>query len=213
LSFKLGIVVVLVIVLAACGRAIGGTESSTPTPGSPTPTFATPSQTQASPASGARAIWPSPQPTVPADWKTITDSKLGYTFRYPGSWTDVSAFRGDPPGTHEVATSTAVANPMNLGPKDWHFTVIGSFPPNSVIGCGEPAYGDKLDTVLGGQPAHVFFRLGWQADPNEWIIDVIASVNGNCWQLQQTTGNAISRDDASATFAQIEASFRFGPSS
>ncbi len=200
MGFRLAACDALVTLVAACGQSGGssGSRLTSPTPG-------------ASPASGSRLNSPSPFPTVPSDYRTITDSTLGYTFRFPPIWVDVSAVRGDPPGYHEVTTKLTDRGPAGLGPIDWWFSLDGGYAPNVVIGCGEPAYGDKADTQLDGQPAKLFVRQGWQADPNQWIIDVIAVWKGTCYDLQQISGNGLSRDDAMATFEVIQASFRFGP--
>ncbi len=119
--------------------------------------------------------------------------------------------RSDPPGSHEVASRSAAASPKDLGPTDWHFYVVGAFPPDPVIGCGSPVGADQSDTLLDERPAELFIRQGTQNDPKQWIIDVIAQQSGVCTWLQQVTGNAISRDEATGTFAVIQASFQFGP--
>jgi hypothetical protein len=159
-----------------------------------------------SPTSAAQAIGPS----TPADWKTITDATDGYTFRYPSGWVDVSGLRGDPPGSHEVASTSAAASPANLGPTDWHFYVYGAFPKNSTNGCGEPLDGYQSGTLMGGRQAKLFARQGTQGDPNQWVIDVIAERSGTCTWFQQVTGNRVAKDRAMATLTVIQASFRFG---
>jgi hypothetical protein len=159
----------------------------------------------ASPASASHAIELSP----PADWKTITDVTDGYTFRYPSGWVDVSGVRGDPPGSHEVASRSAAASPANVGPTDWHFYVYGAFPKSSA-GCGEPLDGYQSATVVGGRQAKLFARQGTQGDPNQWVIDVIAERSGTCTSFQQVTGNQVAKDRAMATLTVIQASFRFG---
>jgi hypothetical protein len=134
----------------------------------------------------------------------------GYTFRYPSGWVDVSGVRGDPPGSHEVASRSGAASPANLGPTDWHFYFYGAFPKNSTTGCGEPLDGYQSATVVGGRQAKLFARQGTQADPNQWVIDVIAERSGTCTSFQQVTGNRVARDRAMATLTVIQASFRFG---
>jgi hypothetical protein len=159
-----------------------------------------------SPASASHAIEPSP----PADWKTITDVTDGYTFRYPSGWVDVSGVRGDPPGSHEVASRSAAASPANVGPTDWHFYVYGAFPTSSTTGCGEPLDGYQSATMVGGRQAKLFARQGTQGDPSQWVIDVIAERSGTCTWFQQVTGNRVAKDRAMATLKVIQASFRFG---
>lgn len=177
----------LAVLLAGCGSAVATAPS-------------------AGLASASQAIEPSP----PADWQTITDSTDGYMFRYPSGWVDVSGLRGDPPGSHEVASRSAAASPANLGPSDWHFYVYGAFPKSSTTGCGEPLDGYQSATVVGGRQAKIFARQGTQADPNQWVIDVIAERSGTCTSFQQVTGNRVAKDRAMATLIVIQASFRFG---
>jgi hypothetical protein len=160
----------------------------------------------ANPSAGSLAIGPS----TPANWQTITDSRDGYLFRYPAGWVDVSGLRGDPPGSHEVASSAAAANPASMGPSDWHFYVYGAFPKNSTTGCGEPIDGYQGATGVNGRQAKLFVRQGTQADPNQWVIDVIAERSGTCTWFQQVTGNRVAGDRAMATLKVIQASFRFG---
>ena len=97
-----------------------------------------------------------------------------------------------------------------MGPTDWNFYVVGAFPKNPTLGCNEPLEGSQTDTLLDGRPAKLFVRQGLQADPNQWVIDVIAERNGTCTWLQEVTGDQISRDEATATFTTIQATFRFG---
>jgi hypothetical protein len=148
-------------------------------------------------------------PSTPADWKTITDSTDGYSFRYPSGWVDVSGLRSDPPGSHEVASSSSAASPANLGPTDWHFYVYGAFPKNSTTGCGEPIDGYQADTQVGSRQAKLFARQGTPSSPNQWVIDVISERNGTCTWIQQVTGSRVAKDQAVATLTLIRASFRF----
>ena len=177
---------VIVILVAACSQTGGKTPSVSP--------------------STSRTA----QATAVSDWKTITDAKYGYVFNYPASWKDVTVMRQDPPGSHEVANRETSANPMNLGPTDWHLYVAG-YPSNSSGSCGAvAAYGTESSTELDGEPAQLFVRKGWEADPNQWIVDLVAQRTGTCVHLQQVTGNTVSEQDATGRFATIQASFRFG---
>jgi hypothetical protein len=121
----------------------------------------------------------------------------------------VSGLRGDPPGSHQVASRSSAASPANLGPTDWHFYVNGAFAKNSTTGCGEPIDGYQSDTVVGGRQAKLFARQGTQGNPNQWVIDVIAERNGTCTWIQQVTGSRVAKDKAMATLTVIRASFRF----
>ena len=177
----------LALILACCGSAAATAPPATQT-------------------SGSHAIDPSP----PADWKTITDSTDGYTFRYPSGWVDVSGLRGDPPGSHEVASSSSAASPASLGPTDWHFYVYGAFPKSSTTGCGEPTVGYQSGTLVGSRQAKLFARQGTPGNPNQWVIDVIAVRNGTCTWFQQVTGSRVAIAQAMATLTLIRASFRFG---
>ena len=186
-SVRAALLILVALLIAGCGSVVGSAPS-------------------ASSSSASHAIEPSP----PADWQTITDSRDGYTFRYPAGWVDVSGLRGDPPGSHEVASRSAAASAANLGPTDWHFYVYGAFPKSSTTGCGEPLDGYQSATVVGGRQAKLFARQGTQGDPNQWVIDVIAERSGTCTSFQQVTGNRVAKDRAMATLTVIQASFRFG---
>jgi hypothetical protein len=122
----------------------------------------------------------------------------------------VTGLRGDPPGSHEVASRSSAASPANLGPTDWHFYVYGAFPKNSITGCGEPIDGYQSNTLVGSRQAKLFARQGTQGSPNQWVIDVIAERNGTCTWFQQVTGNRVAIAQAMATLILIRASFRFG---
>jgi hypothetical protein len=153
---------------------------------------------------------PSPLPTARSDWRTVTDSKTGFVFGYPPSWTDVSQAVGATAGSHYVASRPTLANLRDIGPSDW-WLVVWAYSPDSSIGCGEPLNPLQSGaTQLDGQPAKQFVRQGTPIDPNQWIVEAIALRAQTCYHLQMVTGRTVTRADAVAMFQAIEATFRFG---
>jgi hypothetical protein len=192
------------LVFSACGSVTTSQTSPAVSAASSAP-MASPSPTVASPSPSVT----SPTPTIPSDWGVITDSKYGFTLRYPSSWTDKSVARGDPPGSHELTSRAGAQSPAGLAATDWWLTAE-AYPPDNSIGCGEPVFPDQKDGVqLDGHPATRFVRNGWQGDRNGQVIDVIAIVSGNCYHLQQITGGGVPADEAMATFQVIQFSYRF----
>jgi hypothetical protein len=147
---------------------------------------------------------------VPAGWKTIIDSKYGYTFSYPGAWFDISQAAGAVAGTHALASRADLIVPFTLEPNDWWHAVKVS-PRRADVGCSEPLNPlEQNPTTLAGQPATLYVRKGSQNDPNVWVLDLISLRSDICYQFQQMTGSAIGESDSKAIISSIQSSFSFG---
>jgi hypothetical protein len=129
---------------------------------------------------------------------------------YPGSWTDVTALVDTVAGNHAISSRSDLVDATNLKAGDLYlFVVVG--PPHPVVGCSEPVtFIEKNATTLDGTNANLYVRKGVQANPDVWVLDLIAQRTGICYQLQLLTGAGTSEAGAKAVLADIQDSFRFG---
>jgi hypothetical protein len=165
---------------------------------------------QASPqASASASSSPSATAAVPADWKSSADSRYGYVFRYPETWTEVNQGT-TPPGFHFIASRPTLTNLGELRSTDW-WLVMSAYAPDPVNQCGQPV--NPLETsplVLDGKPATRFVRQGTQNDAGAWVIDARAVWSSRCYAIQLNAGSGQGKDEVLVTFDQIAAGFRYG---
>jgi len=166
----------------------------------------------ASPAAVSPSPWQSSSPSSSAApaVTVITDSKYGYRFAYPASWTDVTAFVDTVAGNHAISSRADLVNPTNLTARDLYLVVVVG-PPHAVVGCSEPVtFIEKTPTTLDGASGTLYVRNGAQVAQNEWVLDVIALRSDVCYQLQLQAGAGTTEADAKAVLSRIQDSFRFG---
>jgi hypothetical protein len=193
-------VVSLAVLLAVMSCGSNGLSQTSPSAGS----------VPVSPSQSSRSLV-SPLPTVPSDWKTITDSVYGYSFRYPDTWYNVTQSSGAPSGAHDVTSIEGLSRSYDLGATGWWFGTMVN-PPSPSVGCSEDLYQqyvDKKTIQLDGQSATQILRRGWQAHSDSWLITVITRYAGNCYQFNLMAGSQESLDSSLLNIQLLEAGFRF----